>query len=169
MQKKASENIASRALATYDRVLGNIPKSEGRCFLLSSQAYESSLAIQGSNSLYTKHLVEGLRGTKPTTDEKGRKIPSSVDENGNVTPETLHNYVYHKVANEAQQVPKIKFEKASNIVIAEHPHLKSNREQPGLSAHFTAVVTKNLSIPTGASIPGNPSDEPVTLTVKKGL
>ena len=129
MQKKASEETAGRALATYDRVLDNIPKSEGRCFLLSSQAYESSLAIPGSNSLYTKHLVEGLRGTEPTTDEKGRRIPSSVDENGNVTPETLHNYVYHKVANEAQQVPKIKFEKASNIVIAEHPNLSSKTNQ----------------------------------------
>jgi hypothetical protein len=58
-------------------------------------------------------LIEGLRGVKASNDEKGRETPASVDNNGNVTPESLHEYVYHKVANEANQTPKIKSDKSS--------------------------------------------------------
>lgn len=122
-----AKETAGRALAAYDRILENIPKAEGRCFLLSSQAYEPSLADDDSYSLYTKYLIEGLRGTKPGIDEKGLKYPGSVDDDGNVTPETLHKYLYHKVANEAEQVPKIKSDMASNIILAHHRHLSKNK------------------------------------------
>jgi tetratricopeptide (TPR) repeat protein len=122
-----AKEAAGRALAAYDRVLENIPKAEGRCFLLSSQAYEPSLAAENSYSLYTKFLIEGLRGAKPGVDEKGLRYPGSVDDDGNVTPETLHKYLYHKVANEAEQVPKIKSDMASNIMLAHHPHLSKNK------------------------------------------
>ena len=60
-------------------------------------------------------------------DEKGLKYPGSFDDDGNVTPETLHKYLYHKVANEAEQVPKIKYDMASNIVLAHYPYLAKNR------------------------------------------
>ena len=60
-----AKESAGRALATYDRIVDNIPKAEGRCLLLSSQAYEPSLASDDSYSLYTKYLIEALRGAKP--------------------------------------------------------------------------------------------------------
>jgi hypothetical protein len=90
---KAAKDSAGRALATYDRILDNIPKSEGRCFLLSSQAYQPSLALKDSNSLYTKYLIEALCGAESSLGEKGTKFPPSVDDDGDVTPETLHKYV----------------------------------------------------------------------------
>jgi tetratricopeptide (TPR) repeat protein len=125
-----AKEAAGRALAAYDRILENIPRAEGRCFLLSSQAYEPSLASDDSYSLYTKYLIEGFRGAKAGLDEKGLKYPASVDDDGNVTPETLHKYVYYRVANEAEQVPKIKSDMASNIILAHHPHLSKNQPDP---------------------------------------
>jgi tetratricopeptide (TPR) repeat protein len=122
-----AKETAGRALAAYDRILDNIPKAEGRCFLLSSQAYEPSLAAEDNYSLYTKYFIEGLRGAKAGIDEKGLRYPASVDDDGNVTPETLHKYLYHKVANEAEQVPKIKSDMASNIILAHHTHLAKNK------------------------------------------
>lgn len=122
-----AKETAGRALAAYDRILDNIPKAEGRCFLLSSQAYEPSLADEDNYSLYTKYLIDGFRGAKPGIDQKGLRYPGSVDDDGNVTPETLHKYLYHKVANEAEQVPKIKSDMASNIILAHYPYLSKNK------------------------------------------
>lgn len=127
-----AKEAAGRALASYDRILDNIPKAEGRCFLLSSQAYEPSLAVEDNYSLYTKYLIDGLQGAKAGVDEKGQGYPASVDEDGNVTPETLHKYLYHKVANEAEQVPKIKSDMASNIILVHHPHLSKNKPNVNL-------------------------------------
>jgi tetratricopeptide (TPR) repeat protein len=118
----AAEADANLALANFDKIV-NIPKAEGRCLLLSSQAYERSRAIDNSNSLYTKYILEGFQGVKSTKDDKGREIPASVDQNGNVTPESLHDYVYYKVANEANQVPKIKSDKSSKIILANYENL----------------------------------------------
>jgi tetratricopeptide (TPR) repeat protein len=126
--KNAAEADANVALANFDRIV-NIPKAEGRCLLLSSQAYERSRAIENNNSIYTKYLLEGLRGTKSSTDGKGIEIPASFDDNGNVTPETLHEYVYYKVANEANQVPKIKSDKSSKIILATYPKLARDVDQ----------------------------------------
>jgi hypothetical protein len=107
-------NNANIASATYDRVWKKVPKAEGKYFLLSSQSYEKSWAME-SNSLYTKFILEGLRGIEVKVDKNGRDIQysGSVDNSGNVTPESLHDYVYNKVASirigeEIEQVPKIK-------------------------------------------------------------
>jgi tetratricopeptide (TPR) repeat protein len=124
---KVAREAAGRALTDYHSILDSNPKTEGRCFLLSSQPYEPTLAAEDSYSLYTKYLIEGLRGAKPGIDEKGLRYPGSVDGDGNVTPETLHRYLYHKVANEAEQVPMFKSDMASNIILAHHPHLAENK------------------------------------------
>lgn len=122
--KKSSNDHASRALAAYDRIYDNVPHGEGVTLLLSSQAYEPSVALK-DNSLYTKYLLEGLKGIKFEVDSRGRKIPYSgtLDDYGNVTPKLLHDYVYNKVASQTKQVPKIKSEQSSEIVIAEHPEI----------------------------------------------
>ena len=88
---------------TYSEIL-TIPKAEGKCLLLSSQAYEKSIASENTNSLYTRYIIEGLRGKESSTDEKGREYPASFDSMGNITPESLHEYVYLKVANELSKL-----------------------------------------------------------------
>jgi tetratricopeptide (TPR) repeat protein len=112
-----------------DKIWKRVPKAEGKYFLLSSQSYEKSWAIEG-NSLYTKYLLKGLKGVKFKVNENGKDIPysGSVDNNGNVTPESLHDYVYNKVASygvaeETEQVPKIKVDKSSKTILAEYPDL----------------------------------------------
>jgi tetratricopeptide (TPR) repeat protein/plastocyanin/sugar lactone lactonase YvrE len=125
--KEVAKETAGRAHATYDTIFDNVPKAEGRYYLLSSQAYEPSLASEDSYSLYTKYLIEGFRGAKPGINEKGLKYPGSIDDDGNVTPETLHKYVYHKVANEADQIPKIKSDMSSNIILAHYPNLAKTK------------------------------------------
>jgi tetratricopeptide (TPR) repeat protein len=123
------DSSASIAAAAYDRVWKRVPRAEGKYFLLSSQSYEKSW-ITEQNSLYTKYIIEGLRGVKVKVDENGREIQysGSVDNNGNVTPESLHDYVYNKVASysiseETEQVPKIKVDKSSKTILAEYPKL----------------------------------------------
>jgi len=123
---KASKDTASRALAAYDRVWKRVPKAKGMYLLLSSQAYEPSNAIDGKNSLYTEYLLQGLRGVKPEeVDENGRIIrwSGSIEDNGDVTPSSLHEYVYHKVAKIADQVPQLKSLESSSFTIVIHPSL----------------------------------------------
>jgi tetratricopeptide (TPR) repeat protein len=122
-KRKSSKQIANQALASYDKVWKKTPKTKGTSLLLSSQSYESSIAVEGGNSLYTKYLIEGLRGVKSRTNEEGVIIPGSIDQYGNVTPESLHNYVYYQVANVAEQVPEKKIDSSSAIILARYPEL----------------------------------------------
>ena len=93
IDKSAAESDADEAIGIYDKIKDNVPIAEGKCLLLSSQAYQRSQAEASNNSVYTKYLIKGLKGAAPAKDEKGLPIPTSVDEYGNVTPQTLHDYV----------------------------------------------------------------------------
>jgi hypothetical protein len=81
----------------YDKIEENVPIAEGKCLMLSSQAYQGSQAEENTNSVYTKYLIKGLEGVEASVDEKGIPIPGSVEENGNVTPQSLHDYFYNRV------------------------------------------------------------------------
>ncbi len=123
LKKKSAVNAAKIAIAKYDKIYENTPKTKGLSLLLSSQSYEPSNAVEGRNSLYTGYLIEGFKGVKDRKDENGVLIPGSVDKCGNVTPDSLHGYVYYKVASVARQVPEIKSDKSSQIVLAFYPLL----------------------------------------------
>ncbi len=126
--KAAAESDADEAVGIYDKIKENIPIAEGKSLLLSSQAYQRSKAEENNNSVYTKYLIIGLKGTKLDLDEKGIPIPSSVDEFGNVTPQTLHEFVYNRVANELKtQTPRIKSSLSSKIVLVKHPRLATGK------------------------------------------
>jgi tetratricopeptide (TPR) repeat protein len=118
--KSIYASSAGIASDNYDKIWERIPKAKGNYLLLSSQAYGESFAPRDTidNSLYTKYLIEGLGGVETTTEEEG--IPGSIDESGNVTPETLHNYIYNKVASQADQIPKIKVDESSTVILANY-------------------------------------------------
>lgn len=124
MKKNAAQTEVNIAIANYDKIWKKTQKVKGTYLLLSSQAYGPSNALENSNSLYTKYLIEGLRGIKPQV-AKGKIVQysGSVNDNGSITPESLHEYVYGKVANLMDQVPDIKVDRASTIVLAEYPEL----------------------------------------------
>lgn len=126
LKKKSAKNDAARPLAAYDRVWKNIPKSKAIYLMLSSQSYAPSNALEGSNSLYTQFLLEGMRGIKPhMSDENGHVIEysGSIEENGEVTPQSLHDYVYHKVANITDQVPMLRSTQSRRFAIVNYPQL----------------------------------------------
>jgi hypothetical protein len=108
-KKDAAKTKVNIAMANYDKIWKNTPKVKGTYLLLSSQPYETSNALENSNSLYTKYLIEGLYGIKPKV-ENGKVIQysGSVNDNGCITPESLHEYVYGKVASLTDQVPDLK-------------------------------------------------------------
>lgn len=125
LKMKAAQDRANLALAKY-RI---IPKIKGVALLLSSQAYQESNAIRDSCSLYTKYLIEGLLGKESNLDQDGREIPPSVDKNGNVTPQTLHDYVFYYVATRApKQAPIIKKDESSPLIITTYPQLAMNKK-----------------------------------------
>jgi uncharacterized protein YjbI with pentapeptide repeats len=145
-RKKAAKDNVDRSLATYDKVWKNknTSKSKAIYLLLSSQSYESSNALEGSNSLYTRHLLEGLRGFEPTTvDENGNVIDysGSIEDNGEVTPNSLHNYVYHKVANITDQVPIIKSVESKRFAIVNYPKL-ARRPQTSQKDYLLQLLTE---------------------------
>jgi tetratricopeptide (TPR) repeat protein len=135
---------AGIALANYDKMLDNTPKGEGRYFLLSSQAYQSSFALANDNSIYTKYLIEGLLGARPTRDDSGTEIPGSVRKDGAITPESLHEYVYFQVASRMDQIPKLKVDKSSTVVLAHYPKLAS--ELDGARTDYENLISKGQEL-----------------------
>jgi uncharacterized protein YjbI with pentapeptide repeats len=127
MKPKGAEEKAKDALPKYDRLIGEIPKTKAIWYFLSSQSYQRSIALENSNSLYTKYLLQGLIGIKPEPDENGDPVyaSGSVDYSGDLTPITLSRYVYAKVASEAPQIPGVKFEGSysSTLTLAKFPEL----------------------------------------------
>jgi len=124
LKKKNAENAAKQALATFDKSWKDTPKTENRALLLSSQSYEQSNAIEGQNSLYTKYLIKGLRGVKDHKGKDGTLIPGSIDQYGNVTPQTLHSYLYWAIGELPHgQTPRRKIDATSEIVLAHYEHL----------------------------------------------
>jgi tetratricopeptide (TPR) repeat protein len=78
----------------------------------------SLLSLFGSKqrgSIFTNYVVEGLEG----------KNGQSVDNKGNVTPDTLYNYVAVKVMSESsKQIPKIVgVETQGYVILARYPDL----------------------------------------------
>ena len=66
------------------------------------------------HSIFTYHLLEGLRGANG----------ASIDKDGYVTPSSLGDYVYHRVtASAVKQKPVIKTETAGRIILANYPNL----------------------------------------------
>jgi tetratricopeptide (TPR) repeat protein len=130
--EERDELTAKSARSTSDKILNNILKKEGRYFLLSTQSYAKSYAPKAnqnpaSKSYFTEYLIEGLKGAKPDVDENGRSISEtgSIDENGYVTPESLHSYVsYNVVRKVTEQEPILKcMHTRDRVILVEYPQL----------------------------------------------
>ena len=169
LRKKAADDGAEIALSKYREA----PKMKGKTLLLSSQSYEKSNALKNSNSLYTKYLVEGLKGVRDKLDIDGTPVPNSVDEKGNITPQSLHNYVYHYVASRAYQKPIIRNEESSQIIIASYPQLlKLHLESADLSQWVTLrnqgneEISTALAFTTATEISLARQGKPITLSAR---
>jgi hypothetical protein len=148
-----------------------------REYAIYSRSYASqSIDVSSdSNSYFTKYIIRGLKGFKPSKDRQGRIIPEtgSIDNNGNVTPELLHRYVSYNVRHEIpQQQPVIKGSLAGdNIILAEHPELVSARYvyekgkrilgysgDTGMYLMTAVTVIQNYGVPLEKNWPYEPGD-----------
>jgi len=99
----------------------------GKCILAACRGTQESFGrTEGDNSQFTYYLLEGLHGGKG----------ESVDEDGNVTPEKLSNYVIDKLdalpPNERpQQRPIRKIEASGDIVLVNYPDLALSKPPTG--------------------------------------
>ena len=95
-------------------------EGEGRCLLAASQSYQEAYGLkEAGNSLYTYFLLEGLKGNK-----------EALNEDGDVTPYTLNNYVYNSIFNSntnkrPKQKPIAKIESSGTVILASYPQFES--------------------------------------------
>ena len=108
--------------AIEQNIKNSIPPGEGRCILASSLAYQESFQMKKlGHSLFTYYLLKGLKGGEG----------ESIDNEGNVTPESLSNYVFDKIMSldpPPKQKPIKKLETAGLIILAQHPELVKREE-----------------------------------------
>jgi len=99
---------------------------QGRYILSSNQTLQEAYALTtGQHSVFTYYLLEGLRGNT-----------ESIDSDGNVTPQSLGNYVYRKImslpSDERPKRPILKTEESRNVILASYPELKPPLPPPSV-------------------------------------
>lgn len=121
---KSSEEAAVRiANRIVEEKSDKLKQGIGRCLLASSQGYEEAYDRQEKDhSVFTYYLLEGLRGSK-----------NAVDDEGNVTYDTLGKFIAREMGNlppdkRPRQTPVRKGEvSGGDIVLAQYPKLKKFR------------------------------------------
>jgi caspase domain-containing protein len=91
---------------------------QGKYILSASQAAQEAYALTtGEHSIFTYYLLQGLRGDA-----------ESVDNEGNVTPQSLGRYVYRAIMGlppdkRPRQTPFTRAEGSGDVILAPHPEL----------------------------------------------
>jgi uncharacterized protein YjbI with pentapeptide repeats len=117
--KGSEEDQARIGTANIEKNAKLLPQGEGKCLLAASQAAQEAFGLrEKGHSIFTYYLLEGLKGNK-----------KSVDSEGNVTPDSLGNYVYKEIMNlpegkKPKQKPIKKTEASGEIILATYAHLK---------------------------------------------
>ena len=111
-------------------------RGEGKCLLAACQSYDVTWSLDGEYSLFTSNLIKGLKGEQ-----------FSIDIDGNVTVESLGNYVYNNMMRESdvKQKPITKFEGSGKIVIVSYPELAKKQQKFLDSAWLMDQINKNMT------------------------
>ncbi len=97
-------------------------QGQGKYILSASQALQEAIALTtDKHSLFTNYILQGLKGD-----------PKSIDNEGNVTPESLGMYAYREIMSlpadkRSKQKPITRADGSANIVLASYPKLKSSK------------------------------------------
>ena len=115
--KGTEQDIAKSASAEMDQIF----EGDGKCVLASSLGNQSSYQMKDQPfSTFTFFVINGLTGASG----------ESADEEGDVTTNTLGDYVYKKMLEDsARQKPIRKSTISKDIVIAHYPDLVSNQNR----------------------------------------
>jgi len=123
MNEKDSAKVGEYILDEKSRKL----PVQGRYILSSNQTLQEAYALTtGQDSIFTYYLLEGLRGNT-----------ESIDSDGNVTPQSLGNYVYRKIISlPPDERPKqrlmIKAQESRNVILVSYPELKPLLPPPSI-------------------------------------
>jgi len=118
------DSAATVAAGSIDGTSAILEQGHGKCLLAASRADEEAYPLTEEGfSLFTYFLLQGLRGNE-----------LSVDNNGNVTAESLGKYVFASVMNRPQdkrprQTPIRKIEAVGEIILTSYPELR-RKPQP---------------------------------------
>ena len=91
---------------------------QGKYILSASQAAQEAYALTtGEHSIFTYYLLQGLKGNS-----------ESVDNEGNVTPQSLGRFVYRAIMSlppdkRPRQTPFTRAEGSGDVILAPHPEL----------------------------------------------
>ena len=133
------EDIAKSARSAIER---SFKEGDGKSVLASSSsssADQISYKMRGGEpyNLFTYCLLEGL---------KGGKEGEAVNLEGNVTPYTLGNYVYHRIMEEdKRQRPITKTVTADNIILAHYPELVKIQEDDAFAWFSRGLALHQLA------------------------
>lgn len=123
MNEKDSAKVGEYILDEKSRKL----PAQGKYILSSNQTLQEAYALTtGQHSIFTYYLLEGLRGNT-----------ESIDSDGNVTPQSLGNYVYRKIMSlPSDERPKLRpilrTEESANVILASYPELKPLLPPPSI-------------------------------------
>ncbi|NES04552.1 MAG: caspase family protein, partial [Okeania sp. SIO2F4] len=127
---------------------------KGRAILMSSSSTQSSFESKDSElSIYTKHLVEGIRSGKADTDKDGK-----------ISVYELHQYASKKVKEESQRMtPLVSVEEDSPIYLAFLPQSNCRGEGqqtlPESSKIDSPSQIENTGLPEHKSHPIEPGEQ----------
>ncbi|MGB9167399.1 MAG: SIR2 family protein [Nitrososphaeraceae archaeon] len=135
-RKGDEDTTANLVRASIEKKSKLLKEGEGKCILSASRdTQEAYGSKKQDHSIFTYHLLEGLRGASG----------ESVDKYGNVTPESLGNYVYDKVTEQTsiKQKPVIKVDSAGRIILASYPELGKSEISNLISKGYRFMARKD--------------------------
>ncbi|MFZ0225256.1 MAG: caspase family protein [Candidatus Nitrosopolaris sp.] len=135
VSKGNAEDAANKALKAIDEKSKKL-QGQRKCILAACQAAQFAYTT-GEHSLFTRYLLQGLNGDT-----------ESIDNDGNVTPESLGNYVERKIMklpdNNRRQRPITRAEGSGNIILASYPKLKPLKIEDTLASMLTLLREGNV-------------------------
>jgi len=118
ISKGSEDDAAKIGRLILEEKMRKLPEGQGKYILSSSQSHQEAYALTtGEHSIFTYYLLKGLRGNM-----------ESIDSEGNVTPQSLGNYVIRAIMSlpldeRPKQRPMLKTEESGNVVLASYPKL----------------------------------------------
>ena len=146
ISKGNEEDITKIGGLIIEQKSRKLPEGQGKYILSSSQSHQETYALTtGEHSIFTYYLLEGLKGNT-----------ESIDSEGNVTPQSLGNYVIRTIMSlppdeRPRQRPMIKAEESGNVILASYPELRPSPPS------------------TIMSVPRNPATKSLESAVHKGI
>jgi tetratricopeptide (TPR) repeat protein len=130
ISKGDEEDTAKIGRLIIEQKSRKLPEGQGKYILASSQLHQEAYALKtGEHSIFTYYLLKGLRGNM-----------DSIDSEGNVTPQSLGNYIIRSIMKlpvdeRPRQRPMIKAEESGNVILASYPELRP----PQPPSHITPI------------------------------